>query len=130
MRGEVMAEITFENMAERLIEEFPELTEKYRSVVDWWGEEVPGPHIIFGDVLNPYIITLIDSGRDDEKLKDIFKFLESLASHDDKRVQEVVMMTVCERLEYDKKLLTKARKYMGPTTRRFSEEIERFWKKK
>lgn len=122
-----MEQITFENMGERLIETVPELRSTYETEADWWGDEKPGPHIVFGDVFNPYLISLLKSCVNHEKLRQIFAFLEMLANHEDVRIQEVVAVTVCERLGANKECLTKARKYMGPTTLRFSKEIEHFW---
>lgn len=123
-----MEAVTFENMSGVLIRLFPELSVDYQNLVDWWDGDTPGSHVVFGDILNPYILSLLETKHDQEKLRAIFDFLERLAKHEDKRVQEVIMMTVCERLAGSKEQLHKARSYMGPVTRRFSEEIETFWK--
>jgi hypothetical protein len=122
-----MIGITFENMAEKLIEVVPELRCQYESELEWWGDEQPGAHIIFGDVLNPYLICLLESGNQEAILARIFAFLEELASHEDTRVQEVVAVTVCERLGDDSKVIEKARRYMGNKTLSLSNEIEAFW---
>lgn len=122
-----MSEITFEKLTERLLEVVPELQPQYESELEWWGDEQPGTHIIFGDVLNPYLISVLKLGKHGENLQGIFTFLEKLANHEDLDVQEVVAVTVCERLGDDPELLKKARKYMGETTLRFSQEIEQFW---
>ena len=42
-------------------------------------------------------------------------------------MQEVVAVTVCERLGHEKSTHDKARAYMGPATRKISDEIEAFW---
>ncbi len=122
-----MIGITFENMAEKLIEVVPELRCQYESELEWWGDEQPGTHIIFGDVLNPYLICLLESGNQEAIMVRIFAFLEELASHEDTRVQEVVAVTVCERLGDDSKVIEKARRYMGKKTLSLSNEIEDFW---
>ena len=122
-----MIRITFENMAEKLIEVVPELRCQYESELEWWGDEQPGAHIIFGDVLNPYLICLLESGNQEAILARIFTFLEQLANHEDTRVQEVVAVTVCERLGDDPKCLENARRYMGNKTLSLSHEIEVFW---
>jgi len=125
-----MIGITFENMAEKLLEVVPELRDQYESELEWWGEEQPGAHIIYGNLLNPYLITLLDSGDQERILVSIFAFLEELASHEDPRVQEVVAVTVCEHLGDDLKNIEKARKYMGSKTLSLSNEIDNFWGRK
>lgn len=52
--------------------------------------------------------------------------MEKLANNEDIKVQEVVAVTVCERLGDRPELLKKARNYMGDTTLRFSQEVEKF----
>lgn len=122
-----MSEITFENLAERLLEVVPELQPQYDSELEWWDNEQPGAHVIFGNVVNPYLLDVIKLGKHEDILQKIFRFLEKLANHKDSDIQEVVAVTVCERLGDDPELLAKARKYMGETTLRFSHEIEKFW---
>lgn len=121
-----MSEFRFENIAEKLVEVVPELQQSYELELEWWGTEQPGAHIIFGDLLNPYLISLLES-HNQPILKQIFTFLELLANHEDIKVQEVVAVTVCERLGDNPEWLSKARQYMGKTTLQFSHEIEAFW---
>lgn len=119
-----MEKVLYENLAEKLVEVVPEIRPQYESERQWWGEDMPGAHIIYGDVLDPYLISLLESCDQEDTLKRIFAFLEELANHEDAHVQEVVAVTVCEDLGANKKLLEKARKYMGDTTFRFSREVE------
>ncbi|CBN54228.1 MULTISPECIES: DUF7674 family protein [Kamptonema] len=121
-----MSELKFENIGEKLVEVVPELRQSYELELKWWGNEQPGPHIIFGDLLNPYLISLLES-HNQPILKQIFTFLEQLANHEDIKVQEVVAVTVCERLGDNPEWLSKVRQYMGKTTLQFSQEIEAFW---
>lgn len=125
-----LTKIQYANVAEALIEALPDLRERYVEERRWWDDEKPGPHIIFGDVLNPYLIDLLDAGGNDEKLRKVFQFLECLAQHGDVRIQELVAVTVCERLGKRPERLKKARKFMGTRTRQFSEEVETFWSKR
>lgn len=119
-----MTEITYQNLGDKLVEAVPELRSQYEQELKWWGEEEPGAHNIYGDVLNPYLLSLLKSGTQENTLKRIFAFLEKLANHEDVHVQEVVAATVCERLVGDKELWAKARKYMGPKTLQICREIE------
>jgi hypothetical protein len=122
-----MTEIKFDNLSEHLVTAIPELRSQYESELEWWGDEQPGAHIIFGDILNPYLISLLELGDQEDTIKRIFAFLEQLANHEDTQIQEVVTVTVCERLGDHRDLLAKARQYMGNTTIRFSHQIEEFW---
>lgn len=123
-----MSEFVYENLAEYLLDEFPDLRPRYEAEIKWWGDEKPGPHVVYGDILNPLIVDLLATRQDEERLKRVFDFLERLAKSDDVRVQEVVSVTVCEYLLRNRELLMTARRYMGQTTLRFTDEIEAFWK--
>lgn len=123
----ILEQITFQNMNEKLIEVVPELKECYKKELKWWGNEKPPVHVLYANLLNMYLMKLLESGNKEEILKRIFGFLEILANNKEKHVQEVVTVTVCEKLLDDKGLLKKARKYMGQKTLYFSKEIEKFW---
>lgn len=121
-----MSEITFENVSEKLVEAIPELKPAYEKELEWWHGEEAGAHNIYAEVLNQYLISLLQSEANpetEESLRRIFKFLEELSNHQDVRVQEVVAVTVIERL-YGADLLEKARRYIGPATLQMSREIE------
>ena len=122
-----MAEITFDNMAQKLVETIPEIAQECECDLRYWQNHMNMAHIIYGDVLNPFVISLLVSGTREELLTRIFTFLERLATHDDVRVREVVSATVCERLGSNKEWLSRARRYMGPQTLELSREIEKFW---
>jgi len=120
--------VKYEEISQLLIKEFPELEEKYRKELEWWDDEEPGPHNIYGDVLNPYLLDLLRKENHNKKLRDIFSFLEELANSDNKKVQEVVTFTILERLSSEPDLLKKAQKYMGPKLLQFLKELKKFWK--
>jgi hypothetical protein len=125
-----ISQIHYANVAEALVEAVPELRPRYEAELRWWGNEQPGPHVIFGDVLNPYLIELLDSAGHEDKLRQVFQFLERLATHEDVHVQELVAVTVCERLGDCREHLQRAQKFMGVRTRQFAKEVEDFWGRK
>ena len=104
---------------------------RYEALLRDWGGELPGPHVVFGDVLNPYLIRLLSASESADQhaavLRRIFALLERMARHDDVLVQEVVVATVCERVGSDPAALAAGRRYMGEATRRLSEDVEVFW---
>ena len=122
-----VSQIHYDNVVEALMEAVPELRVGYEAECRQGGDEPPGPHVIFGDVLNPYLLNLLSSDRQDAALRQVFQFLEHLANHEDIHIQELVAVTVCERLGDDPKILHRAYKYMGARTRQFSDEVEVFW---
>src|SRR5678815_2885112 len=91
------AAITYENVSDVLVEHVPELKEQYQEELKWWGDQRPGPHVVYGDILNPYLDRLLQSG-DEAKLRQVFEFVEMLAGNPDSRVQELVAVTICEHL--------------------------------
>jgi len=119
-----MTEIHYKNLVEALLEAIPELRSRYDSWRKELGEDL-GPHVVFGDVLDPHLETLLESKGHDEQLRRIFAFLEQLANHEDVHVREVVQVTVCEELGDREGSLKKARQYMGQNTRRLFDEMEK-----
>ena len=89
-----MSQIHYDNVVEALMEAVPELRVGYEAECRQWGDEPPGPHVIFGDVLNPYLLNLLSSDRQDAALRQVFQFLEHLANHEDIHIQELVAVTV------------------------------------
>lgn len=119
--------ISFENMGEELLNVVPHLRKQYVDELEWWGSEKPGPHIIYGDLLTPYLINLLQGGRHKDELSRVFAFLEDLAGHDDIKVQEVVAFSVIEGLLSHEALLQEAQRYMGPRLLQFVDEVREFW---
>ena len=66
--------MNFKNIVNILIETFPELNENYIKELEDWKEEVLGAYIIFGDVLNPFILNKLSVNLDKEFLTKIFDF--------------------------------------------------------
>lgn len=100
-----------------LVRALPELKARYDEETAAWGEEM-GPHVIYGDVLNPVLSELLsrdyDPGEDVEMLRRIFNFLEELLAHPDPEYAEVARTTVAEHLDGHPDLLARARRFMGP----------------
>jgi len=120
------AEPRYDDVVSELLRALPELSGSYESERQWWGAEVPSPHIVFGNVLNPYVDRLLDKA-DEVSLGRVFSFLERLAIASDARTQEVVAVTVCEHLVAHPERLDLARRFMGPSTLTISLEVQEFW---
>jgi len=58
-----MPGLTYDNLSEKLVEAVPEIKEQYAQELRWWGDETPGQHVIYGDLLNPYIVSLLGRNK-------------------------------------------------------------------
>ena len=82
-----------------LIQWVPDIAESYKKEVEWQEGDETGSHIIFGDVLVPHIIKLVED-QENESLKKIFEFIEHLLLLDDEYAEEVAVLSVIESLYY------------------------------
>jgi hypothetical protein len=119
--------MNYDNLIQCFLETFPEFKEVATKESKWWDEEIPLVHIFFIYVLNPYLEKEFKNTENPVLLEKIFRFLEKMAISDDEGVQEVLGVTILERLGDDKKILEMAREKMGPNTLKMSHEIEKGW---
>ncbi|OQM44370.1 hypothetical protein B6A27_17370 [Anoxybacillus sp. UARK-01] len=116
--------ITIEVFTKEFLELCPEYKEAYVKHIEYNEEFLP--HVFFGETLNEDLPELIRK-RAWYKVKKIFDFIELMLKEGDINVQEVITMTVLARLGDEPEIMEKTLKYMGPETRKASEEIEIFW---
>ena len=119
---------TYDEMNDQLVKEFPNLTPRYEQELDWWGDEKPGPHIVYGDLFVPYLAKCLKTG-DSKAAKKAFKHLEMVLKHEDVKVQEVAVVTVLEAIENDEELLALARPFFGPLAAKAIDDLKKFWER-
>ena len=109
--------MTSKELNMKLIEYMPEIKERYLDEVTWQEQDETGSHIVFGDVLVPYIF---DKAVEDDfqSLKKIFEVLEKILSLGDDYANEVITLSVLESIFYKKTLHEKIIKYMGDNTKK------------
>ena len=107
----------YEDLGSKLIVAIPELEDLYRKELEWWGEETPGPHVIYGDVLTPHIVRLLESGTDVDAIRRAFGLLETLIADSDIEVQAVAVVTVLDWLVGNPKWLRLMKPHVGPLAR-------------
>lgn len=117
----------YSNLSIELISHVPELRSNYEQELELWDGKDPGAHNIFGDVLNPFLLKLLDENNNKQLLSRIFAFLEKMAISQNKLVQEVLACTVLERIGDDKIILEKAEQFMGEATKKICIEINKGW---
>ncbi len=116
-----MTTLTYDSLAQVLLTALPEVEPFYRER----NYSDDGPHVVYGDVLvERLLIPLLESKDPDERLDRAFRLIELMASASDPRIRNVVEVTICERLGDNVEWLIRAHKYMGPQTRKLSDEIQ------
>jgi 2-hydroxy-3-keto-5-methylthiopentenyl-1-phosphate phosphatase len=100
-----MSILNKENIIQKTLESILETQPLFKKELEWCDEITP--HIFFGDVLDPYIIKLLNKNVNQNELKAIFDFFEQMASSNDLYVQQVLATTVLERLGDDDLVLKK-----------------------
>jgi hypothetical protein len=91
-------EVSFASLNDLALREFPELVPRYRAELEAWKGEIPGQHIVFADVLTPYLVELVENPRSTDRARRAFSFLERLASQDEPKIREVVALSVLDPL--------------------------------
>jgi hypothetical protein len=97
--------LRYEDLSSKLVEEFPELRRRYEDEIKWWGSEKPGQHVVYGDIFTPFLVELLESGKDRHRLARAFALIETLLSSEDVKVQEVAVVTVLEYLQSRRNLV-------------------------
>lgn len=123
--------LNYKNVVYEMRRLLPVLNTLYiKELNELWEENgtIP-PHVAFGNILNPYLINLLQinhelTDSEDKLLVIIFGFIEKMALSNDVDVRNVVSTTVMARLGDDTTVLTNALKYLGEQTKVLSKEIE------
>ena len=113
----------YASLNDQLIEVVPEVRCAYKDELDWYGEDqIPGPHIVFADVLTPHLARLARRG-DETRLRAIFGYLEGLAQHANSDIRDVVALSVIAPLvdQCPKKFWLR---YLGPKMKSMLMELE------
>lgn len=82
----------------KLINDFPDLYEVYKSETEWQEGDNTGSHTVYGDVLAPYFRDCV-SKKNYSEVKKILDFLEEILLCHDKYADEAVVFSVLEGME-------------------------------
>lgn len=116
---------TPEIVAKEFIRTLPKYGALYLEHLDTYKEFLG--HVFFGDVVNIAIANLISSGSNQEQLQKLFDFMEQMMHEGNEDVQNIIIVTILERLGDDSAILREASRYMGTKTRTASDDIEQYW---
>lgn len=93
--------ITYEIMVTELLNRFPVLAPGYKKLAERHAVigEIPGPHVVYGDLFCDYVVGIareVEQNR--TELERIARWIEELAGSQDVEVQNVIEISVLERL--------------------------------
>ena len=120
----------YETLIETIIENIPEIQERANEESRWWqpvDNEEPLVYIFMGNIINPFLIDLLDKMEDQNLIDRVFELFEIMAKSDDNRIRDVLSAGVLEVLGDDPKILEKARSFMRTNTLLLSHETEMSW---
>ncbi len=107
----------------KLLEKIPKIKELYEAEVSWQEGNETGSHIVFEDVLVPFIKEQLKNGNE-VMLREVFVFIEELLIQKDEYASEVVEFSVIESLTFDEEIKSREyMKYLGANTARIVAEI-------
>ena len=87
-------------------------------------DETDGIHIVFGMVIVPYILNIVQNNKMLE-INKVFLFLENMAICEDIKIKEVLDFTVLEQLvDEGQDILEQCKQYMKKNTLKHCEEVE------
>jgi hypothetical protein len=114
----------YNNLAKYFTDQFEEFFSILQEHIEYNGEILN--HVFFGEC-NNYFIKLLEDEKDLPRIKELFNFLELMAIQGDNEVKNLLSVTILARMGDSKEILDTAYKYMGPETRKSSNEIEEYW---
>lgn len=112
------AKFSYDEIIPRALSAIPEIKAAYEAESAKWppGEKF-GPYNFFDIVLMPHIRQLLHSEGHCLELQRAFNFFETLISHSEQELRDVVAVGVCEDLASDELALQRACRFMGPKTK-------------
>ena len=81
--------VRYADLNRELLERVPEIFQGYAQLKAMWDGDEPGPHILYEDLLVPFLTTLLSTGGE-IALVTVFAFLEELAESNDQEVRNVL----------------------------------------
>lgn len=121
---------SYSEIVNELLKEFPEISGRYAGELAWiqdtfQGQETKGQTICFDRCFCDYIGRLLVSGHQDNvKIKQVFAFLEDMATSEDQEVKDLLQVTVLEYLRSWYLLQRESEKFMQSETRKMFDTVK------
>lgn len=119
--------MTYAELNGLLVRRLPELSDKYWELRKLWEGDEPGPHVVYGDLLAPYVVELLETGRDPAALQRAFALIEELASDGRGEIRDVAGASVLEAVIQRSSTRERAWALMGPATQLMARTIAKAW---
>ena len=111
----------------KLLEYLPEIENLYNEEVSWQDGNDTGSHIVFEDVLVPYIKKCAQENNASQ-LRKCFAVIERIFSFDDEYAEEVIELSVLESILFSEAdLRCEAEKYMENKTSQSFAELKKLY---
>ncbi len=112
-----------------LVSLLPEIEQLYQDEVSWQEGDDTGAHVVYGDVLVPYIKTCAQK-QDIINLSRGFDVVEHILSLKDSYAEEVIALSVLESLMFCDELKIDISKFFGEKTKKLYDEVKEWWESK
>lgn len=106
----------------KLITLLPELEPLYRQEIEWQDGDEIGSHVVFEDILVPYILDCIRNG-DEKGVRRSFGSIEALLFLKYKYAEEVIAFSVIESLIFSIDIKEDLYSCMGNLTQKLFKEV-------
>jgi len=83
----------------------------------------PGPHIVYGETIVPYVKNLLRDEKNPVELHQVFSFFEDIAQSEDEETRNLLQVTILESLWDEKEIYEKSQNYMFPATKQINNLI-------
>ena len=103
--------MTSKQLNQKLIELLPDIKDLYNEEVCWQEGDDTGSHVVFGDVLTKFIL----ESEDADIIQKCFDVIENILDLNDTYADEVITLSVLERLLYED---TNFEKFMKSKTKK------------
>lgn len=97
---EAFGEKNSQQVIEEFLYQFPEFKDYYKEHMDDYGELLQ--HVFYADVINVPLFDLLKTNTNSDLIKKYVQFIEFMWLHGDESVQNVVDVTILERLSDDR----------------------------
>jgi len=106
----------------KLLELIPEIKPLYEEETSWQEGDDTGSHVVFSDVLFPYLIDNLKK-KNETTIHICFKAIEEILKLKDEYADEVIVISILENLSYEEFEFDKMVSYMQKNTKKLYEEV-------
>ncbi len=119
--------VKYEGLYDEFVQSFPDDLSRLQEIaVSASAEPSDGMHIMFGMVIMPFLMVLLEN-REETKLKAAFDFFERMAESDDSMISEVLEFTILEDIiSRGKFTLGRCKTYMGQKPLEHCSAVEKY----